>query len=618
MLIQLLPLNSKIAIVIPNNWLAPCPYIHAITQFLFGNSIATVGMQAFSLPLLEYLICQTMKLRGWRPPRLRVSPLKGLWLQDNRIGKFDYGALAAMSHLETLRLDQQDETNGGQDLSCTQAVCAFSRWHPQQYQDGCLSETIKDAVDLCGSDGSPCLGCAVACPATDPGGCSSAVPGPAPGPPPSPAPGPPPSPAPGPPLPPRTCLPVRTRQIKRPGEFLGLRMEFEMTVELRVGEQVIGQSTAVEFHGSPTLQRPVIAPMHNFTLSSTVFSDDEVEMVVRIVPKRAAVDPKKMAAANLYAECLSGQDGSAACGSPCFSSETVVGSAGTPLYAAVAFVGNVDVSSGPDGTTPTYLGAVCPSLGHGLLRNLTEQTAELIVLSARPEHDPVPEAGAVFRGVPDQLWADQDAADRVRDARGADVELGLRARRRRPIAPKGRAVYPGPVRFRPKRHLRFRCRVTPAPSIRQTAPPKRAASLRHACRPVQQHTGDRGGPRPSRSAPRTLQQDKVCTPSQKSATRRRRPCRCGTNWTTKSPFSRSTFIRLRLPRRPRTACAATQRFAWQTGFRQRLSRTRPTRGTAPGPAPRAPAPRRPPSSPRTGRPASSGAVAFLWRGRLYL
>ena len=61
--------------------------------------------------------------------------LKRLYLQSNRLGAFDYGALAQMAELGLLRLDRQ----GGGDLGCG----GEDLWSND-------AAGITDAVALCG------------------------------------------------------------------------------------------------------------------------------------------------------------------------------------------------------------------------------------------------------------------------------------------------------------------------------------------------------------------------------------------------------------------------------------------------------------------------------------
>ena len=94
----------------------------------------------------------------WLAPKafMGLTRLEWLGLSFNRLGAFDYGALAPMAALRTLFL----HTQTGGDLGCG----GEDNW---RYAPG-----IAAAVASCGAAGSPCAGCAVGCPTAEPGPCA--------------------------------------------------------------------------------------------------------------------------------------------------------------------------------------------------------------------------------------------------------------------------------------------------------------------------------------------------------------------------------------------------------------------------------------------------------------
>ena len=149
--------NQEIA-AIPDGGFDGCPYTAATGLSLTGNDITTVGARAFAtLAALENLNLGNNAITWMAATSLDGVPrLTMLFLHSNRLGAFDYGALAQMDELSYLYLNGQvggDPSCGGKNIWPADAA------------------GIAAAVAACGSSRSPCSSCAVGCPADDPGGC---------------------------------------------------------------------------------------------------------------------------------------------------------------------------------------------------------------------------------------------------------------------------------------------------------------------------------------------------------------------------------------------------------------------------------------------------------------
>ena len=158
-----LDLSDQALTEIQNGGFDVCPYTFATTLNLEKNRITRVGARAFArLAALTWLNLDENAITWMAPTSLDgLTLLERLDLDDNRLGAFDYGALAPMAALGDLDLYDQ---RGG-DLKCGGKDFWFSD-----------AAGIAAAVASCGGNGSVCAGCAVACPADDPGpgpdGCS--------------------------------------------------------------------------------------------------------------------------------------------------------------------------------------------------------------------------------------------------------------------------------------------------------------------------------------------------------------------------------------------------------------------------------------------------------------
>ena len=145
-------LDGQAITEIPAGGFDACPYTAATTLDLNYNNIKTVGARAFGrLAALTYLSLARNGITWMAPTSLDGLPLlEELYLNGNRLGAFDYGALVPMDFLQRLYLNNQE----GGDLSCG---------GKDLWTDDLTG--IAAAVALCGAAGSPCVDEAVACPA---------------------------------------------------------------------------------------------------------------------------------------------------------------------------------------------------------------------------------------------------------------------------------------------------------------------------------------------------------------------------------------------------------------------------------------------------------------------
>ena len=145
-------LDGQAITEIPAGGFDACPYTAATTLDLNYNNIKTVGARAFGrLAALTYLSLARNGITWMAPTSLDGLPLlEELYLNGNRLGAFDYGALVPMDSLQRLYLNNQE----GGDLSCG----GNDLWIDDP-------TGIAAAVALCGAAGSPCVDEAVACPA---------------------------------------------------------------------------------------------------------------------------------------------------------------------------------------------------------------------------------------------------------------------------------------------------------------------------------------------------------------------------------------------------------------------------------------------------------------------
>ena len=102
-----------------------------------------MGARAFArLAALRILELSDNAITWMAPTSLDgLTRLERLYLSENRLGAFDYGALAPMAALEILALNDQE----GGDLRCG----GKDRWHPN-------AVGIAAARGHRGGDGSPC------------------------------------------------------------------------------------------------------------------------------------------------------------------------------------------------------------------------------------------------------------------------------------------------------------------------------------------------------------------------------------------------------------------------------------------------------------------------------
>mgnify|MGYP002038698872 CR=1 FL=1 len=84
---------------IPDGGFDACPYTAATELVLHRNDITTVGARAFArLAALTFLYLPENEITWMAPTSLDgLARLEGLYLQGNRLGAFDYGALAPMA-----------------------------------------------------------------------------------------------------------------------------------------------------------------------------------------------------------------------------------------------------------------------------------------------------------------------------------------------------------------------------------------------------------------------------------------------------------------------------------------------------------------------------------------
>ena len=157
-------------------------------------------------------------------------------------------------------------------------------------------------------------------------------------------------------------------------------MQFTMTVHILVEGTEIGASEPVTIYASPTLRKPVIPAMPNFTsVSHRVAENAKISAVVEIKPVAVVMGPEKTAA-NKYAGCFPTPDtgtgtGTGTCGDTSFNIDSE-DSTWNNKYAAVAYMGSVNVSN-DDGTVPKYIGKTCPKNHKFLVPSGTDPTLEL-------------------------------------------------------------------------------------------------------------------------------------------------------------------------------------------------------------------------------------------------
>ena len=141
---------------IPDGGFDACPYTAVAGLYLNDNAITTVGARAFArLAALKELNLYRNGITWMAATSLDgLTRLEVLYLHGNNLGDFDYRALNATSALQTLYLGDQDSGS----IGC-------------EGQDNWVTNApgIRAAIDSCGAFGSPCSGCAVGCPAGDPG-----------------------------------------------------------------------------------------------------------------------------------------------------------------------------------------------------------------------------------------------------------------------------------------------------------------------------------------------------------------------------------------------------------------------------------------------------------------
>ena len=146
-----LQLSPQSITSIPDGGFDACPYTNVTGLDLYKNDITTVGARAFArLAALEWLYLGGNAITWMAPTSLDgLLRLESLWLHENRLGAFDYGALVNMAALRTLTLKGQKDG----DLRCGE----HDRWDNN-------APGIQSAIATCGASGSPCYDNAVACP----------------------------------------------------------------------------------------------------------------------------------------------------------------------------------------------------------------------------------------------------------------------------------------------------------------------------------------------------------------------------------------------------------------------------------------------------------------------
>ena len=127
-----------------------------------------------------------------------------------------------------------------------------------------------------------------------------------------------------------------------------------MTVDILVEGTNVSRSNPVTIYASPTLQKPVIPSMPNFTsISEKVTENSKIRAVVTITAVRVVLDPTSQANANKYADCFQSNQDSVCQNTPFDATEF------NEKYSAVAYMGNVNIST-DSGTAPKYIGSTCP------------------------------------------------------------------------------------------------------------------------------------------------------------------------------------------------------------------------------------------------------------------
>jgi hypothetical protein len=150
-------LTSLTSLNLHGNQIASIPALAELTRleiiWLMHNQITSIPANALAgLNMMLELFLDNNQITSIPADALAdLTRLERLGLDNNRIGMFDYSSLAPMPALSFLSLESQV----GGDLRCGG-------------KDVFDAAGIQAAVAACGASGSPCGGCAVACPADDP------------------------------------------------------------------------------------------------------------------------------------------------------------------------------------------------------------------------------------------------------------------------------------------------------------------------------------------------------------------------------------------------------------------------------------------------------------------
>jgi len=150
---------------IPDGGFDACPYTKATKLWLHNNDITTVGKRAFVLLTeLTYLNIRDNAITWMAPTSLDgLTQLEKFLLDGNRLGAFDFGALAPMPALRILFLGRQE----GGDPNCD----GVNHWDDPDdrrlKRRSLVSQSVgwwsAEFLDTCGASGSPCFDNAVAC-----------------------------------------------------------------------------------------------------------------------------------------------------------------------------------------------------------------------------------------------------------------------------------------------------------------------------------------------------------------------------------------------------------------------------------------------------------------------
>ena len=150
---------------IPDGGFDACPYTKATDLYLRDNAITTVGKRAFvRLTELTEISIGDNAITWMAATSLDgLTQLEEFYLDGNRLGAFDFGALAPMPALRILFLNRQE----GGDPNCDGVNVWEDPDDRRLKRRSLVSQSggywSEEYLATCGASGSPCYENAVAC-----------------------------------------------------------------------------------------------------------------------------------------------------------------------------------------------------------------------------------------------------------------------------------------------------------------------------------------------------------------------------------------------------------------------------------------------------------------------